>query len=231
MVDELFTHLSELVESTPAVALGAAFVWGILSVVLSPCHLGSIPLIAAYIGGGKKLKIKEAFGISLMFSLGILITIALIGVITAMMGRMFGDTGSWITGFVGVVFIFVGIYLMEIIPVQLPGLSGFKTGKRGALGALILGLVFGVALGPCTFAFMAPVMAVSFAKASTALTFSIMLLLFYGIGHCLVIAIAGASTRLIQKYLNWTEESKGTLLVKRICGVLVIVAGVYIILQ
>ena len=36
---ELFGVLSRAIEGAPAVALSAAFVWGVLSVVLSPCHL------------------------------------------------------------------------------------------------------------------------------------------------------------------------------------------------
>ena len=49
-MEELFTTLTHAVEGTPAIALAAAFIWGILSIVLSPCHLASIPLIVGFIG-------------------------------------------------------------------------------------------------------------------------------------------------------------------------------------
>ena len=51
----------------------------------------------------------------------------------------------------------------------------------------------------------------------------------YGIGHCAVIVAAGTSTEAVQNYLNWNEKSKGVNILKRICGVLVMLGGVYLI--
>ena len=48
-MEPLFTWLTKAVEGTPTVAITAAFVWGILSILLSPCHLASIPLIVGFI--------------------------------------------------------------------------------------------------------------------------------------------------------------------------------------
>ena len=101
--------------------------------------------------------------------------------------------------------------------------------RKGMLAAFILGLVFGIAIGPCTFAYMAPMLAVTFRVASTALLYGIALLVLYGIGHCSVIVVAGTSTGLVQRYLNWNERSKGAVILKRICGVLVLLAGLYLI--
>ena len=70
---------------------------------------------------------------------------------------------------------------------------------------------------------------VTFRVASTRLLYGIALLLAYGLGHCSVIIAAGTSTELVQRYLNWTEKSKGTIVVKRICGLLVLLAGLYLI--
>ncbi|NLT61037.1 MAG: cytochrome C biogenesis protein, partial [Candidatus Hydrogenedentes bacterium] len=91
------------------------------------------------------------------------------------------------------------------------------------------GLVFGIALGPCTFAYMAPMLGVTFKLAATNLPYGVMLLLAYGLGHCSVIVFAGTFTGVIQKYLNWNERSKGAVLLKRICGVLVILGGLWMI--
>jgi cytochrome c-type biogenesis protein len=101
--------------------------------------------------------------------------------------------------------------------------------RRGLLAALVLGLVFGIALGPCTFAYMAPMLAVTFKVASTALFYGVVLLLAYGIGHCSVIVFAGTCTELVQRYMNWNEKSKGAVIVKKICGVLVLLGGLYLI--
>ena len=97
------------------------------------------------------------------------------------------------------------------------------------LAAFILGLVFGIALGPCTFAYMAPMLGVTFKLAATNLLYGILLLLVYGIGHCSVIVLAGTSTELVQRYMNWNEKSKGAIIIKKVCGVLVLLGGVYLI--
>ena len=97
------------------------------------------------------------------------------------------------------------------------------------LAAFILGLVFGIALGPCTFAYMAPMLGVTFRLATTNLLYGVLLLLVYGIGHCSVIVLAGTSTELVQQYMNWNERSKGAVILKKVCGVLVLLGGVYLI--
>jgi cytochrome c-type biogenesis protein len=103
--------------------------------------------------------------------------------------------------------------------------------RKGPLAAFILGLVFGIALGPCTFAYMAPMLAVTFKTAATNLLYGLSLLLAYGIGHCSVIVFAGTCTELVQRYMNWTEKSKGAVILKKVCGVLVLLGGVYLIYQ
>ncbi|HLD36762.1 MAG TPA: cytochrome C biogenesis protein, partial [Planctomycetota bacterium] len=70
---------------------------------------------------------------------------------------------------------------------------------------------------------------VTFKVAPTNFLYAAALLLAYGIGHCSVIIAAGTSTEWVQSYLNWTESSKSTLILKKICGVLVILGGVYLI--
>jgi cytochrome c-type biogenesis protein len=100
--------------------------------------------------------------------------------------------------------------------------------RRGALAAFILGLVFGIALGPCTFAYMAPVIGVTLRFAAT---YGALLLLFYGLGHCSVIVFAGTFTEVVQHYLNWNERSRGAVILKKVCGALVILGGVYLILS
>ena len=225
----LFESLTRAVEGTPLIALGAAFIWGILSILLSPCHLASIPLIVGFIDEQGRISAKRAFLISSLFSVGILITIAVIGAITAAAGRMMGDIGRWGNYFVALIFFAVGLYLLDVIPMPFKGPGQVAMQKKGLLAAFILGLVFGIALGPCTFAYMAPMLGVTFKVASTNLLYGILLLTAYGIGHCSVIVIAGTSTELVQRYLNWNEGSKGAVILKKICGVLVLLGGLYLI--
>ncbi len=228
-METLFIWLTKAVEGTPAVAITAAFVWGILSIVLSPCHLASIPLIVGFIDQQGRTSTRRAFVTSTLFSLGILITIGLIGAVTAAAGRMMGDVGAVGNYLVAVIFFVVGLHLLGVIPMPWSGPGQVKMKRKGMLAALILGLVFGIALGPCTFAYMAPMLAVTFKLAATSAVYGVILLAVYGVGHCSVIVVAGTSTELVQRYLNWNEESKGADILKKVCGGLVILGGAYLI--
>jgi len=229
MIRELFTTLTDAVEGAGTIAVGAAVVWGVLSVLLSPCHLASIPLIVGFIGRQGKTSTRHAFVTSTLFAVGILITIGAIGTVTAAIGRMMGDVGLYGNYFVAAIFFIVGLHLLDVIPMPFSGPTRVETKRKGTLGAFILGLVFGIALGPCTFAFMAPMLAVTFKAASTALAYGIILLAAYGVGHCSVIVVAGTCTELVQRYMNWSEKSKGAIILRRICGVLILMAGLYLI--
>ena len=228
-MEELFTSLTRAVESTPGIAIGAAFVWGVLSILLSPCHLASIPLIVGFIDQQGRMSTRRAFAVSSLFSVGILITIGAIGAITAAAGRMMGDVGRYGNYVVAVIFFLVGLHLLDVIPMPWSGPSKVGMKHKGMLAAFILGLVFGIALGPCTFAYMAPMLGVTFKLAATNILYGVLLLAVYGVGHCSVIVLAGTSTELVQKYLNWNERSRGAVIVKRVCGVLVLLGGVYLI--
>lgn len=227
---ELFASLTRAVEGAPAVALGASFLWGILSVLLSPCHLASIPLIVGFVDGQGRIPTRRALFLSLLFSVGILTTIAAVGAITAAAGRMLGDIGRYGNYAVAVIFFVVGLALMDVIPMSWSSPGGASMKRRGGLAAFVLGLVFGVAVGPCTFAYMAPMLAVTLNVAGSNPAYGMSLILVYGIGHSSVLVLAGTFTEVVQRYLNWTERSKGTVVIKRICGALVVLGGVYLII-
>ena len=112
----LFESLTAAVEGAPHVALGAALAWGVLSIVLSPCHLASIPLIVGFIQGRGEGSPGRAALLSTLFASGILITITVIGVVTAAAGRLLGDVGAFGNVIVAVVFILVGMSLLDIVP-------------------------------------------------------------------------------------------------------------------
>jgi len=231
MIEEIFTILSTALYENYWIALLASFGWGVLSILLSPCHLSSIPLVVGYITSQGKISLQRTFYISLVFAVGILITIAVIGIITASLGRLMGDVGAVGNYLVAGIFFLVGLYLLDIIKFDWNSAGLRQTKSKGLLAALILGLLFGIALGPCTFAYMAPVLGIVFQTAQTSFASASVLLLAFGIGHCSVIVGAGTVTKKVQQYLNWSEESKTILWIKRICGVLVILGGVYLILN
>ena len=228
-MESLFISLTDAMAGAPMVALLAAFAWGVLSIVLSPCHLASIPLIVGYLQGGGAVSPRRAAGLSTLFALGILVSIALIGAITAAAGRMLGDLGSWGNYAVAAVFFVFGLHLLDVLPIPEGWRPAPNQPRRGALGALFFGLIFGVALGPCTFGFMAPVLGVTFGMAKSAPVFAFGVLVLFGLGHCAVIGLAGFSSTWVQRWLSWQDSTPGAKWLRRACGMLVLVAGAWLV--
>jgi cytochrome c-type biogenesis protein len=231
MIESLFTALNTALYDNFWIAILASFGWGVLSILLSPCHLSSIPLIVGYINSQGTITLSRTFTVSFVFAVGILITIALIGMITASLGRLMGNVGAIGNYLVAGIFFIIGLYLLGVIPLPWDRGSISQTKARGLLSALVLGLLFGIALGPCTFAYMAPVLGIVFQTAQTNFSAASLLLLSFGVGHCAVIVGAGMLTQRVQHYLDWTEHSNAIVWIKKVCGVLVILGGIYLILS
>ncbi|NUN09746.1 MAG: cytochrome C biogenesis protein [Ignavibacteriaceae bacterium] len=229
MIDYIFNSLYGAMNGSVFVVLGASLTWGVLSIILSPCHLSSIPLVVGYIISQGKLPVRNTYKIALVFSIGLLITIALIGIITASLGRLMGDIGVIGNYLVASIFLIVGLYLLDIIKLEWNNTRFLRTKRTGLSGAFILGLLFGLALGPCTFAYMAPVLGVVFQTAQSNYFTAILYLLAFAVGHCSVIVAAGSFTGKIRQYLDWSEGSKVIILIKKICGILVIGGGIYLV--
>jgi cytochrome c-type biogenesis protein len=198
-------------------------------VVLSPCHLAAIPLIVAFVGDQGLASGRRAFTLSTAFAAGILVSIALVGVITAALGRMLGDVGRLVNYALALIFLVLGLHFLGVF--ELPGSARgpAATSRRGALGAFLLGLLFGIGVGPCTFAFMAPMLGVALKAAASQWSYAVALLLLFGLGHCAVIVVAGTSAGLVQRALDWHQDSRGARLLRQACGVLIIAGGIYLV--
>jgi cytochrome c-type biogenesis protein len=222
--------LTEALYGSYSLALAASFAWGVASILLSPCHLSSIPLIIGFLTSKSEKKTSRGILVAFVFAVGILLTIAVIGIITAALGRIMGDVGVYGKYAVAVVFLIMGLYLMDLIRLPESGVHLRPLQMRSEfLSALVLGLVFGIALGPCTFAFMAPVLGVVFQLSGTAPMLAGLLLLAFGLGHCSVIVAAGGLASRVQAYLDWTNRSNVVLWIKRSAGFLVVLGGAYYI--
>lgn len=227
-MDHLFQFIAHAMQGAPAIALAVAFVWGILSVVLSPCHLASIPLIIGYIAGQQEMTPRRAFWMSTSFALGILTTIGLLGMVTVALGRLAGDTGNIVCYIVAGVFFLVGLHLVGVIPLPSAG-PRISSRRKGLLAAFLLGLIFGIALGPCTFGYLAVIVGGTLLAGKSASLHDMGLLVSYGLGHSAIIALAGTSVEMVQRYLNWHESTNGMRYVRVACGVLVMLGGLYLL--
>jgi len=91
----IFITMQQWIAGSLFISIAGSFIWGILSIVLSPCHLATIPLIIGFISSMDHQTTKKAFVSSLLFALGMFVSIVLIGLITLSLGRIAGDVGGW----------------------------------------------------------------------------------------------------------------------------------------
>jgi cytochrome c-type biogenesis protein len=226
-VADVLTALTRMLEGQPALGLLGAFLWGVASILLSPCHLAGIPLIVAYTGRSSSLSSRRAAGLSTVFALGILVTVAIVGAVSVLAGRMLGAIGGVANYLVAALLFVVGLELLGAWPVHWSDLPRPETTRRGLAGAFLFGLAFGTALGPCTLAFLGPVVGMTMKTAGARPMFAMLLMLAYAAGHCGVLALAGASGPRLAGYTAWSERGVGVF--RRACGVLVLAGGVYLV--
>lgn len=225
-MSNLLTSLSQGLDAAPGFALLAALAWGVASVVLSPCHLASVPLIVGFVNGGAEPATARALRLSLVFSLGVLVSIAIVGAITAAAGRMLGDIGAAGTAFLVALLLVFGLVMLDLVPLPV-ATSLARMQRRGTLAALLLGVAFGVGLGPCTFAFAAPVFALAFFGAPRGVALAAGVVVAFALGHCLVLVVAGTLGGRLGVVLAKGRRPIVLRRMRQACGVLLIVAAAY----
>jgi cytochrome c-type biogenesis protein len=230
MLESIFLTVNEWMVSGTAIAAVGCFAWGMISVLFSPCHLASIPLIVAYVGGQEKAVIpRQAAGYSAAFTVGLFISIAVIGIICALLGRMLGDVGNFWQILVGAVLIWVALGMLGVEKCAMSGNLLYKLNLKGLTGAFGLGLFYGILSGPCTVGFIAPILAIITVQQKIAA--GILFILFFAGGHCLPIVAAGSSTAAVRKVMeNSAWQGTGNWF-RRVAGIVIILMGVYFILN
>lgn len=210
-------------------ALGC-FLWGMVSVLFSPCHLASIPLIIGYVGGQNHLvEGRKATLYAVVFTAGLFITIATIGLVCSLLGRMLGDVGPYWTVAVGLLLIWVALDMLGVAHCSLQSGLMAKLTLKGLSGAFILGLAYGVLSGSCTFGFIAPILAII--SVQDKLLTGIIFIGVFAIGHCIPIVVAGSSTAMVKRLLANSTWQQGGRVFKRLAGTMIALLGVYFIVQ
>ena len=234
MLREIFITLTEWLNAAPLLAVAASLIWGILSILLSPCHLVSIPLIVGYVERQSKAAGGSPVALSALFSTGMILAIAVTGLVTGLLGRIIGDIGTLGYVVLSLAVIYAGLSIPGWVPLPLNGADTSRHAKRvggSRWGAFLLGMIFGAALGPCTFAFMAPVLGLILSVSSQNLLLAVLLGLAFAVGHGGVVVLAGAQTGRIEKLAGWSGRSRAARRVKTFCGLLVISGGMYLMLK
>ena len=228
MLENIFLTINDWLAGGTMIAALGAFFWGMISVVFSPCHLASIPLIVAYVGGQEKmLQARQAGFYSIAFTSGLFITIALIGIICSLLGRMLGDVGNYWQILIGLILVWVALGMLGVEKCSMSGNLLYRLNLKGIFGAFALGLAYGVLSGSCTFGFIAPILAIITVQGN--LTSGILLILLFAVGHCLPIVIAGSSTAAVRRIIENQSWQTGGQWFRRGAGILIGILGLYFI--
>lgn len=228
MFDQIFLTINTWMSGGLLIASLGCLLWGMVSVALSPCHMASIPLVVSYVAGqDKALKAKEAAFYAVVFSIGLFISIAMVGIACSLLGRMLGEVGPYWTILVGAILIWVSLDMMGVSGCSMSGSLMGRIKIKGLLGALVLGLAYGVLSGSCTFGFIAPILAII--TIQQKILVGILYILLFGIGHCIPIAVAGSSTATVKKLLANSSFHEGSQWFRKCAGVAIGVLGLYFI--
>ncbi len=229
-MDQFFLTINNWMAGGILLASIGCFLWGVVSVLFSPCHLASIPLIVAYVGGQNKIVTgKQAALYAILFSTGLFITITITGILCSLLGRMLGDVGPYWTIGVGIVLVWVALDMFGWVKYPIGNNLLTRVRVRGMIGALFLGLAYGFLSGTCTFGFIAPILAII--TIQEKIITGVLLITFFAVGHCMPIAIAGSSTAIVQKLVSTSCFTTASHWTKRLAGGIVGGLGIYFIVH
>jgi len=213
--DLVSTQLNHL---TP-LSIGAIFLAGLLT-SLTPCMLSMLPITVGYIGGYEARGRLWAAVQSTWFALGLATTLAILGILAAIAGQVYGKVGIGLPIVVSLIAILMGLNLLEALPLRLPSFTGLDWISEEwpeGIRSYLLGLTFGLVASPCS----TPVLATLLAWVSTTQNplLGSSLLLAYTAGYVAPLILAGTFTASLKKLLElrrwsgWITPASGVLLV------------------
>ena len=228
MLNDVFIMINQWMISGSMIAALGCFLWGMVSVVLSPCHMASIPLMVSYVAGqNRTLQARQAVSYALLFTFGLFITIALVGIVCSLLGRMLGEISPYWTILVGVLLLWIALDMLGLARSMMSGQALARLRFRGRGGAFLLGLAYGILSGSCTFGFIAPILAIITVQEKIAT--GMVLITLFGIGHCIPIAVAGSFTATVKRMVESERFQQSGKWFRKGAGVVIALIAVYFI--
>jgi cytochrome c-type biogenesis protein len=226
-VEEFARHAGDYIHTNPWLAVVAVFLGGMIT-ASNPCVLAMIPLMMSFVAGRREQSVGplKALGYSLTFVLGLSITFTVLGVTAALTGSLYGEVSGVWSWIVAAVCLVMGLHLLGVLPFTIPVPARIQPRTRGAVGAFLLGLLFGVVSAPCA----APILIVLLtylATSGSSVAYGAVLLLVYGLGHSVLILVAGTSMGAARKLVESRRITRATDVMRRVAGALIVAVGVY----
>jgi len=197
-----------------------------VTTALNPCVLAMIPLLMSVVAGNKETTtVRLSLVFSLLFVLGLAVTFTALGLVSGLMGRMFGDVGAFWKYAVAGVCLLMGLHLLGVIKWNLPVPAGIRVKKQGYFGAFLLGLLFGVVSTPCAVPILAVLLA--FVAEKGNILYGGFLLFVYALGHSALVLVAGTSVGAAKGLLESKGLRRAHAVIQKVAGILIIGIGLY----
>ncbi len=220
-------------EQATITVLIAVFLMGIISVVTCGCNFAILGVVAGYSGASSHAeKSKTVWLRGIAFLLGGIISMAAIGALFGYASELISDSfGNYWKIAAGLIAILFGLYSMNLLPFNIPGIS-IKENKarQGIFSAILFGLAIGglsTALNSCCNPIFPVILAASFVKGSAL--WGLMMLTSFALGYGLPLAAAIVGFGLGLGKISKTLSIVGTIMAY-IGGITLLVLGFYLLI-
>ena len=208
--------LTELLRQGGLLAVPAAFLGGVVS-SLNPCCVPIYPAAAGCCTALRGKTVGRNLRVAAAFVLGGCATTTVLGITSALAGRVFMTLGSWPLYLLSALPILFGLHLLGVVRLPLPSRTADLLATKGAAGAAAAGALLGLAVVPCATPVLGGILAYVATKADPV--WGGLLLFFYGLGlgiPALLLGTASASAvaRLSgERFRRWADYIAGVVLV------------------
>jgi cytochrome c-type biogenesis protein len=226
MFETLSENLADIVRTNPWLAPLAAFLGGLLTAA-NPCVIAMVPLMIGYVAGqdsAGKRQVLRSFLLSLTFAVGLTIMFGILFLATWAVSSVF--QASWWSYVAAGVCLLMGLHLLGVLRLRIPAPSGVQPKRKGFVGALLLGLLFGLVSLPCAGPVLLALLAIVPVKGAA---YGVTLLVPYSLGHCSLVLVGGTSMGLVQRMADSRGWTRGTDVLRRLAGVLIIGVGLWVL--
>jgi len=219
MLEGLFALLEAYLLKSTIIMLLASFVWGFLSIMLSPCHLSGIPIA---ILSSQKVSPRPKL-VPGLFAVGIVLSLLIAAIFTFTLGQSllkFSISSTWV---LAVVLLLSGLIMLDLIPLNF-SIAQPKLKSGFIIQPISLGLFFGLLVGPCTLAFAMPIIVASGITSGSSTASGLFLFSSFATGHVIATIIFGTS---LQRTSDWLRKKKSIKVLKLATGLILITSGLF----
>ena len=203
------------------------FLEGIASFI-SPCLLPMVPIYISYFAGGKENKTTKTLINSIGFVFGFSIVFIILSIFASTIGSLFGLKIKYIKIFFGIVIIILGLNYLDVFDIKFLNKSKIFSNNKKDINffrALIFGMLFSVSWTPCVGTFLSSAL-ILIANEQNLLK-GLILIVLYSIGLGIPFIISAIFIEKLKLTFNFIKKHYG--IIQKICGVILIVMGIYVI--